>query len=211
MVYTATMLWTSRNPVRKLPRVPTGFIEMCQPTLAAIVPASAGWIHEVKHDGYRIIARRSGERIRLWSRHMTDFTDRFTGIAAAMRNLPTDALLDGEAVVLRPDGHSDFLALNGKEGGAQAILIAFDVLEVEGLDFRREPIERRRAMLSELLAATPNGITLSQAIEDDGETIFRHACALGLEGIVSKRLGSSYKSGRCGDWLKIKNPAFCRR
>jgi bifunctional non-homologous end joining protein LigD len=209
-VYTETMLWRSQRSRPLAPRAPVGFIETCQPTLARSAPSGSGWIHEVKHDGYRIIARKRGGRVRLWSRHMTDFSDRFTGIVAAMRKLPTDVVLDGEAVVLRPDGHSDFLALNGKEGGAQAVLIAFDVLEVEGLDLRKEPIERRRAMLHELLAAAPDGITINQAIDGDGDVIFRHACAMGLEGIVSKRLGSSYRSGRCAHWLKIKNPAFER-
>jgi bifunctional non-homologous end joining protein LigD len=142
---------------------------------------------------------------------MTDFTDRFPAITAAMRGLPSDMVLDGEAVVIRSDGHSDFQALNGREGGAQAQFIVFDLMELQSLDVRKEPIEARRARLTSILASPPEGIQFSQAIDGDGDVIFRQACALGLEGIVSKRLGSPYRSGGCGHWLKIKNPAFSRR
>ena len=105
------MLW--RTPSARSRRSPpAGFILPAQPTLVAKPPAGPEWIHEVKHDGYRLLALKSAGRVVLRSRHGTDFTDKLPRIAAAVRALPVDnALLDGEAVVFRPDGHSDFAAL----------------------------------------------------------------------------------------------------
>jgi bifunctional non-homologous end joining protein LigD len=94
------MLWriSRRTP-------PAGFIQPCQPTIVAAPPAGPGWLHEVKHDGYRILARKQGERVEVWSRRGADFTDRFPKIAEAVRKLPAEsALIDGEAVAFRPDG-----------------------------------------------------------------------------------------------------------
>ena len=114
---------------------PAGFIQPCQPTLVAVPPAGPGWLHEVKHDGYRILARKQGERVTVWSRRGADFTDRLPRIAEAVRQLPVEsALIDGEAVVFRPDGHSDFAALRTKAGGEQASFVAFDLLSLEGDD-----------------------------------------------------------------------------
>jgi bifunctional non-homologous end joining protein LigD len=119
------------------------------------------------------------------------------------------AVIDGEALVLRDDGHSDFHAMKGR-GARDAMLVAFDLLQIDDEDIRRESIETRRARLASILASPPDGVQFSQAIDGDGDVIFRNACVMGLEGIVSKRLGSSYRSGRCAHWLKIKNPAFGR-
>ena len=91
---------------RHLP-LPAGFIEPCRPTLVAFPPTGLGWLHEVKHDGFRILARKQGERVQVWSRRGADFTYRFPAITEAVRGLPVDkALIDGEAVVLRKDGRS---------------------------------------------------------------------------------------------------------
>jgi bifunctional non-homologous end joining protein LigD len=92
-----------------------------------------GWLHEVKHDGYRIIARKDGGRVTLWSRYGTNFTDRLPKIAEAVRSLAAEsALIDGEAVAVRPDGHSDFAALRTKAGSARACFVAFDLLNLNG-------------------------------------------------------------------------------
>jgi bifunctional non-homologous end joining protein LigD len=111
--------------------------------------------------------------------------------------------------VFRPDGHSDFQALLTRRGAERASFVAFDVLQVDGEDQRKLPLEVRRAELHGLLA-DQNAILFSEAIEADGTLVFAKACAMGLEGIVSKRLGSAYSSGRCRSWLKVKNPAFVR-
>ena len=141
-------------------------------------------------------------------RHGTNFSDRLPKIAEAVRSLPVEtALLDGEAVVFKPDGHSDFEALRTKQGGADASLVAFDLLQIDGLDLRKDALEARRARL-EPLVADADAILFSEAIEAEGALVFAKACELGLEGIVSKRLGGLYWSGRCRNWPKIKNPAF---
>jgi bifunctional non-homologous end joining protein LigD len=103
----------------------------------------------VKHDGFRILARKRGEQVKIWSRRRADFTDRFASIAQAVRRVPADeALIDGAAVVLREDGRSDFRALMTKRGGAQASLIAFDLPRVDGNGMRLRPIEERRNALT---------------------------------------------------------------
>jgi bifunctional non-homologous end joining protein LigD len=164
----------------------------------------------VKHDGYRLLARKDGARVKLWSRRGADFTDRFPRIAEAVRGLPAErALIDGEAVVFRPDGLSDFAALLTKRGGESASYVAFDLLTLESEDLRLDPIEERRKALSGLVAGLP-GILFSEAIEAEGELVFVKACALGLEGIVSKRAGSLYRCGTSRHWLKCRNPAFIR-
>ena len=204
------MLW--RTPSARSRRSPpAGFILPAQPTLVAKPPAGPEWIHEVKHDGYRLLALKSAGRVVLRSRHGTDFTDKLPRIAAAVRALPVDnALLDGEAVVFRPDGHSDFAALRTKRGAAQASFVAFDLLQIYGEDRRKLPLEVRRAELATLVAGA-HAIQFSEAIEAEGALVFRKACEMGLEGIVSKRLGGAYWSGRCRNWLKVKNPDFRRR
>jgi bifunctional non-homologous end joining protein LigD len=162
------------------------------------------WIHEVKHDGYRLLARKDAGQVTLWSRYATDYTGRFPRIAAAVLSLLVDhVMIDGEAVVFRPDGHSDFGALRTNRGAAEASLVAYDLLQFQGEDWRRMPLEVRRAQLGSLVAGV-DGLTFSEAIEGDGPLVFDHACRLGLEGIVSKRLGGLYASGRCRNWLKVE-------
>jgi len=116
---------------------------------------------------------------------------------------------------LRPDNSCDFEALRSRHGQAEAILVAYDLMVDDGQDVRPEPLEARRKRLAKLLSrkskALRDGIQLSEAITGDGAAIFRHACGLGLEGIVSKRIGSRYVSGRTRAWLKIMNPDFERR
>ena len=169
-----------------------------------------GWLHEVKHDGYRIIARKEGSRVTLWSRYGTNFTDRLPKIAEAVCSLAAEsALIDGEAVAVRADGHSDFAGLRTKAGSARACLVAFDLLTLNGEDLRQRPIEERRAALSPLVAGV-HCILFSDALVAEGALVFAKACELGLEGIVSKRAGSRYSSGNSRQWLKSKNPEFER-
>ena len=124
---------TSSARSRRAP--PAGFIRPCQPFLVVRPPADPGWLHEVKHDGYRIGARKQGESVSLWTRYGADFTDRLPRIAEAIGKPPAEsALIDGEAVVFRPDGRNDFGALRTKAGGAQACLVAFDLLTLDAED-----------------------------------------------------------------------------
>ena len=126
-----------------------------------------------------------------------------------MRGLKSeDALIDGEAAVLRKNGRSDFGAPMSKRGGAQASLVAFDLLRLNGDDMRLRPIEARRKALLQLVSKRrSDGILFSEALAVDGAVVFAKACELGLEGIVSKRAGSFYRSGKSRNWLKAKNPS----
>jgi bifunctional non-homologous end joining protein LigD len=203
------MLWRI-SPARSRRPLPAGFIKPCRPLLVAKPPAGSDWLHEIKHDGYRILACKDGGRVTIWSRHGTNLTDRFPKVAEAVLSLPAArVLIDGEAVVLRPDGHSDFAALRTKAGSAHACLVAFDILQLNGMDLRQRPLEERRDKLSPLVAGV-EFIQFSEALNIDGALVFAHACKLGLEGIVSKRAGSRYRSGNSRSWLKTKNPAFVR-
>jgi bifunctional non-homologous end joining protein LigD len=128
-----------------------------------------------------------------------------------VRALPVyHVMIDGEAVVFRPDGHSDFAALRTNRGAAQAAFVAFDLLRFEGEDWRKLPVEIRRAQLESIVSGI-DAIRFSEAIEGDGAVVFAHACKLNLEGIISKRLGGVYSSGRCRNWVKVRNQAFQRR
>jgi bifunctional non-homologous end joining protein LigD len=164
----------------------------------------------MKHDGFRIIGWKRGRRVKLWSRRGTEVTDGLTAIARAVGGLPADnAIVDGEAVVFRLDGRSDFEALLTREGPALAALVAFDLLRLEDQDLRQRPLEKRRLALSRLVAGV-EGVLFSEAIAAEGALAFAKACDLGLEGIVSKRSGSFYQSGRSRNWLKARNPEFVR-
>ena len=192
-------------------KAPLGFIEPCRPILAPHAPAGPGWLHEIKWNGYRIIGRKDGERVWLWSRSRRDWAPAFPAIVTALANLPVDsAVIDGEAVALANSGVPHFHALGSRLGRRVAVMHIFDLLLCEGNDLRRLPIEQRRARLAALLNPLPAGLLLSEAIEGDGPTVFEHACALGLEGIVSKRLGSRYKCGVSDDWRKIKCRGYRR-
>ena len=105
-----------------------------------------------------------------------------------------------------PDGVPSFERLCYRRGDSSVVLFAFDLIELGGDDLRREPIERRKARLAKILSRAGPRIQLNEYIEEDGVTVFEHACKLGFEGIVSKRKGSPYSSGRSPHWLKSKNP-----
>jgi bifunctional non-homologous end joining protein LigD len=163
----------------------------------------------LKHDGFRIIARKQGESVRLWSRNGRDWSVEFVVIVAALRDLPGSFVLDGEAVAHCPEGLPDFHRLLSDEGQKSACLYAFDLLHLDTTDLRRTELVGRRAMLGKLLRKAGPALIFSEHMDGaDGEAMFRHACKLGLEGIISKRLDKPYLSGRCQQWRKVKNPAY---
>jgi bifunctional non-homologous end joining protein LigD len=199
--------WSTRTARDR--RAPVGFVQPCQPTLSEVVPTGPEWIHELKWDGYRIVARRHGHLVRLWSRTGRSWTEAYPAITNAIRALPTDSvIIDGEAVCLREDGSPDFDALRSQRTCKTARLMAFDLLFVGGQDLRGFPLEERRSMLAALLRDEPyDGLWFSGEVEgSQGEALFRQACAMNLEGIVSKRKGRPYRSGPTKDWRKIKCP-----
>jgi bifunctional non-homologous end joining protein LigD len=184
-----------------------GFVDPCSPTRAAKPPTGPGWVHEIKHDGYRLIVRRDGEAVRLFTRRGYDWTDRYPAIAAAAAKLRAKSFtLDGEAVVIGHDGVAVFDDLHRRHKASEALLYAFDLLEHDGEDLRPRPLSDRKARLARLLTRAPAGIVYNEHTEEDGTTVFRHACKLGFEGIVSKRLCAPYRSGPSRDWIKVKNP-----
>ena len=184
-----------------------GFIEPSLPTPAKVPPSGPEWIHEIKHDGFRIMARRDAAGVRLITRKGNDLTRRFPFIAMAVAALPVaSCLIDGEAIVSDDSGLAIFDRMRGQGALGNATLCAFDLLQVDGRDLRREPLEARKRALAKLLRHSHSSVVVNEHFEGDGATVFREACRLGCEGIVSKRLGSSYRSGRTAHWIKVKNP-----
>jgi bifunctional non-homologous end joining protein LigD len=196
--------------LRLRPR-PNGFIEPCLPSPAPKPPSGPGWIHEIKHDGFRLMARRDPAGVRLLTRRGLDWTGRYPSIAAAVAALSCrSCLIDGEVVICGEGGIPVFDRLRyGRHPQTEAVLFAFDLLELGGKDLRRSPLENRKQELAKLLRKAPwaGPLRLNEHITESGDVVFRHACKLGHEGIVSKRLGSPYRSGHSRDWIKSKNPA----
>ncbi len=149
--------------------------------------------------------------MRLWSRNGRDWSREFLAVTEALRGIRVEKIVvDGEAMAHCKNGWPDFHGLRSEEGAAAACLCAFDLLRLNGDDLRPLPLEERRARLLKALRGAGKALRFSEHLEGDGEAIFRHACALGLEGIVSKRRDARYRSGRNWTWLKIKNPAYER-
>jgi bifunctional non-homologous end joining protein LigD len=188
--------------------VPAGFIAPCLPTKAQSPPSGPLWWHEIKHDGFRVIARKDGKRVRLYSRPGNDLTYRFPLIVETVARLRSrSCIIDGEAVVCDGNGIVSFDHIRYRRHDSSAFLYAFDLIELNGDDLRRDALAARKATLANIVAKAGHGIWFNDHIEEDGVIVFRHACKLGLEGIVSKRKDSPYRSGRSPDWLKMKNPA----
>jgi bifunctional non-homologous end joining protein LigD len=192
----------------QMPTLPAGFIAPCLPTRTDKLPSGGQWLHEIRHDGFRVIARKDGPRVRLYSRPGNDFTRRFPLIIETLARLRSrSCIIDGEAVACDDSGIASFDRTRYRRHDGGAFLYAFDLIELNGDDLRRDPLEVRKATLASVLAKAGPGIRFNEHIEGDGPTVFAHACKMGLEGIVSKRKDSPYRSGRSPDWLKMKNPA----
>jgi bifunctional non-homologous end joining protein LigD len=185
----------------------TVFVPPCIPTRANKVPVGPDWVHEIKHDGYRLQVRRAGDAVRLFTRRGYDWTGRYPAISATATLLRAKSFtLDGEAVVCGADGVAVFDALHRRGTVSEAMLYAFDLLELDGEDLREMPLGDRKKQLRRLVGKRRLGIVLSEHTDEDGALIFQQACKLGLEGIVSKRLSAPYRSGPSRDWIKVKNP-----
>jgi bifunctional non-homologous end joining protein LigD len=184
-----------------------GFVEPCLPSPAECPPSGPNWLHEIKHDGYRLMARRDPAGIRLLTRNGHDWASRFPLIVQAVNYLRVKScLIDGEAVCCDDGGLPVFQKLRLRRQDRHVFLYAFDLLELNRKDLRREPLEHRKSELARLLRSAKPGLQLNEHIAEPGDIVFRHARALGFEGVVSKRLGSRYVSGRSRDWIKSKNP-----
>ena len=187
-------------------RLPAGFIAPCLPAKTDNLPSGGQWLHEIKHDGFRIIARKTGTQVRLYSRPGNDFTRRFSLIVETLARLRSrSCIIDGEAVACDDNGVASFDLIRHHRHNDRAFLYVFDLIELNGDDLRRDPLEVRKATLRSMLAKAGLGLRFNEHMEGDGPTVFAHACKMGLEGIVSKRKDSTYRSGRSPDWLKMKN------
>ena len=175
---------------------------------ATVPPEAAGWLHELKLDGYRIQARKSGDKIALLTRKGLDWTHRMPAVAQAVAELAAkSATLDGEVVVLAADGNSDFAALQASFQHTEShplVYFVFDLLHLEGRNPRDLPLHSRKALLAKILPRKSEALRLSEHIEGDALKIFHHACDLHAEGIISKRADSPYRGTRSKDWLKSK-------
>jgi bifunctional non-homologous end joining protein LigD len=193
-----------RSPVR--PTLAVGFVWPCLPTSAPRAPSGRDWLHEIKHDGFRVLARKIGNRVRLYSRSGNDLTYRFPLILASVTKLRArSCIIDGEAVACDEAGVSSFDRICYRQNDACVFMWAFDLIELDGDDLRLDPLEARKDALATLLIRAAPGVRLNEHMEEDGPLVFHHACKLGLEGIVSKHKGSRYHSGRSRHWIKTKN------
>ncbi|MBO9718068.1 MAG: DNA ligase D [Pseudoxanthomonas sp.] len=189
---------------------PPGFApELC--TLRATPPAGDGWLHEIKWDGYRLLADLVGGKARLRSRNDLDWTARVPEVARAIEALPvSDARLDGELVVLDGNGHSDFSALQRVlEGSSRQPLryVVFDLPGLAGVDLSAAPLLGRKALLRELVGEAPGVLAYSDHVLGHGAEVFAASGKAGFEGIVSKRVDARYSGGRGQDWIKVKHEA----
>jgi bifunctional non-homologous end joining protein LigD len=199
------------DPILKhlTPESQPSFIKPQLALQAEEAPTGSGWLHELKLDGYRIQARKDGDKVQMLTRSGLDWTHRIPSIADAVRTLPVEkATLDGEVVVLAENGTTNFAQLQAAfQDGANNPLtyFCFDLLHLNGRSTRDRHLVDRKALLADLLDGLDTElIRLSEHIEISGQEMFQHACALHAEGIVSKRSQSQYVSSRNGDWLKLK-------
>jgi bifunctional non-homologous end joining protein LigD len=185
-------------------------------TLAPAPPAGPDWIHEIKYDGYRILAWVDGDRVRLMTRNRKDWTDRFPGVVRELAGLGIrKAILDGEIAVELPDGRTSFQALQNAPGEssphAGLRFWLFDAIFLDGRDLCALPLVERKAALREVLAGRDGSgpprvrhVRYSDHVAGSGPAFFQEACRLDLEGVISKRASAPYRGGRTRDWVKVK-------
>jgi bifunctional non-homologous end joining protein LigD len=180
--------------------------EFCVPTRGQQVPVGKDWVHEIKYDGYRLRLERDGDGVRLISRGGYNWTSRYPWIIEAARKIRRNQfVLDGEAVVLGVDGVSDFNALHSRKHDHEVQFCAFDILAEGGEDLRKLPLHLRKTNLERLLARRPEGVFVNPFERGEiGPELFRAACRMGLEGLVSKHRERP-TAGRCKHWVKVKN------
>lgn len=190
-------------------RRPPGYIEPCIPTRADKPPTGPSWVHEIMHDGYRIIARKQDGRVQLFTRRGDDWTHKFPLISKAVAGLRTSAVvIDGEAVYCDRNGVANYDELQSQAHNDSVFLYVFDLLEIGGIDLRGQPLEERKGRLHYLLRNVGTvGIQFNDHFVGDGATIFAHACKLGFAGIVSKHRKHPYRSGPSTAWIEVKNPS----
>jgi bifunctional non-homologous end joining protein LigD len=180
-----------------------GFIEPALASSIEKVPSGERWLHEIKFDGYRVQLHIANDDIKVFTRRGNDWTQRFKKIAADAYLINAGSvIIDREIVVPAADGTTDFSVLQNELKGksTKIVMVAFDLLYLNGYDLRKLPLVERKMHLKKLIAKT--NIQFSESFEVDGTEMYRHACTVGLEGVVSKVRDSRYVSGRGNDWVK---------
>jgi bifunctional non-homologous end joining protein LigD len=199
-----------RAPSRTLRAKSAELPQFIAPQLATLVtepPKSGDWVYEVKHDGYRMLARFDGREVRLFTRSGKDWTDKLPHLIKALEKLKLKASwLDGEMVVPGPEGRSSFQALqNAFEAGRDASIVdyVFDAPFLSGQDLRRLPLKERKKRLQKVLKPSKQ-VRFSEHLEGEAQEVLDKACQLGLEGLIGKEADSVYVSGRTKSWIKLK-------
>jgi bifunctional non-homologous end joining protein LigD len=208
-------IWHSNKPAagnsKSLAAKQLEFIEPALATLEREAPAGKDWLHEVKFDGYRMQAHIAGTDVRLLTRTGLDWTEKFgDAIVAELAGLKcSDAIIDGEIVVLADSGVSSFSLLQADLSAKRTdrfIYYVFDLMRLDGEDLRAEPLVERKQALQELLGkqSASSAARFSDHFAEPGKIMLEHACRMGLEGVVSKRADAPYRSGRGPSWVKSK-------
>jgi bifunctional non-homologous end joining protein LigD len=196
----------NRGSASELPKLDAIAPELA--TLVDEVPSQAGWIYELKYDGYRIVASVDHGEVRLASRNGKDWTGAFPEIAGALSRVRARTLLlDGEVAYVAEDGRTDFQSLQNAMSAhdrSRILYFPFDLLHFDGVDLRKEPLAFRKDKLRTVLAGEGPPLRMSDDVSGDGEAFFRRCCEIGLEGIIAKRADRPYVSGRTRDWVKVK-------
>jgi bifunctional non-homologous end joining protein LigD len=183
------------------------FPDFIEPALATMIerpPSGERWVHEIKFDGYRVQVHIIHTEVKVFTRRGNDWSKRFKKIASdASRINAGSAIIDGEVVIPSTNGTTDFSVLQNELKGRsnKLVLVAFDLLYLNGSDLRKLPLFERKAHLKKFIAHTD--VQFSESFEVDGGEMFKHACQIGLEGIVSKVRDSRYQAGRSRDWVKV--------
>lgn len=181
-----------------------GFIEPALATQMDRVPRGDRWIHEIKFDGYRVQVHLANAEIKVFTRRGHDWTHRFRKIATdAFEIKAGSAIIDGEVVAPAADGTTDFSVLQNELKGrsTKIVMVAFDLIYLDGRDLRSVPLFERKARLRKIIDGT--NVQFSESFEIDGQEMFKHACKSGLEGVVSKVRDGRYQSGRTSEWAKV--------
>ena len=188
------------------PRLPA-FIEPQLATLEDEPPQGEDWLHEIKYDGYRLVACWAEGKVKLYTRSGKDWTEKYPGIEEALSALPGYGVMDGELVAINEQGHSDFGMLQGAmKSGKPAPLVyyAFDLMKIDGDNLMKSPQTERKDRLDKLLKGVGDPIRYSDHVVGSGDAVIGKACQMGLEGIISKRADAPYRSTRTKSWIKSK-------
>ncbi|WP_051361284.1 hypothetical protein [Desulfuromonas sp. TF] len=187
--------------------------------LTKVAPEGSQWLHEIKHDGFRMTITIRNGKVCLWTRNGYDWTYRLRTLASAINDLGLEnTAMDSELVCMDQEGRTDFELLQSCISGgkrAMPMLYLFDIVHLDYTDLSRVQLVHRKELLHQILMDRTDGITSTLRYSDhvigNGHDVYEQSCRLGLEGIVSKRIDSKYQEGkRSKDWLKVKNPVYGR-